>query len=213
MVAWLAEQQIESQLIAAFYYTCRFSGTQAKELPTMRSRMDSLLDGAPHTVEAVHSTHTQKHHIPITSLVGVCQNRTPSMSSLPSGGQSVSMSKQSFPSAHRSCEMHCACTKGTVPAHSSVLVACCRRLQAKPCMLGQRHRHMPNTVIMLPCKHVLSGDICQSNFSKLQIRAPGAGFEDSVIWRRRCAGKDSAQNTWPEQLHGSWKRKKLRRPR
>ncbi len=39
------------------------------------------------------------------------------------------------------------------------------------------------------------------------------GSEALVTWRKRFGGRDNVQSIWPEQLLGSWKRKKLKRPR
>ena len=63
----------------------------------MQSRMDFLPEEAHHTVEAVHSTHMHRRHTLIINLVVAHLSRILLMSSLPSGGQSVSMSKQQLP--------------------------------------------------------------------------------------------------------------------
>ena len=41
----------------------------------------------------------------------------------------------------------------------------------------------------------------------------GTGLEALVTWRKSFGGRDDVQSIWPEQLLGSWKRKKLKRPR
>ena len=58
----------------------------------MPSRMASLPEGMHNMVEGAHST--QRQHIPITGQVEALQNRILLTNSLPSGGQSVSTSKQ-----------------------------------------------------------------------------------------------------------------------
>ena len=71
---------------------CRSYGTLAKEQHMMLSRMGFPVDETHHTQEELQAIHTQRHHTPIINLAEL-QNRTHLMSSLPSGGQSVNMSK------------------------------------------------------------------------------------------------------------------------
>ena len=63
----------------------------------MQSRMGFLPEEAHRIVEAVHSTHMHRHHTLIINLVVAHLSRILLTSSLPSGGQSVSRSKQLLP--------------------------------------------------------------------------------------------------------------------
>ena len=63
----------------------------------MQSRMDFLPEETHHTVEAVHSTHMHRRHTLIITLVVAHPSRILLTSSLPSGGQSASKSKQLLP--------------------------------------------------------------------------------------------------------------------
>ena len=58
----------------------------------MQLRMAFPVDGAHRTQEELQAIHMQRHHTHITNLAEL-QNRTHLTNSLPSGGQSVSMSK------------------------------------------------------------------------------------------------------------------------
>ena len=63
----------------------------------MQSRMDFLPEETHHTVEVVHSTHMHRRHTLIITLVVAHPSRILLTSSLPSGGQSASKSKQLLP--------------------------------------------------------------------------------------------------------------------